>query len=178
MFPKAVLLAPARMGKRVSQKKGSMATQVLERLRLWSADRDGLWNEVLSRAARKARPVSDGKSEVKASERSEKSVKVRSLEKSVIAAIHEGDVHKALRALFAAPLAPNTEATFLQLIKLHPRGDPPAPLPMFQAPTFSRELVKTALASFPAVQPLVFLVIDRPSCSSVRERSRFRFFMF
>ena len=31
MFPKAVLLAPVRMGRKVSQKKGSMTTQLLER---------------------------------------------------------------------------------------------------------------------------------------------------
>ena len=51
MFPKAVLLAPYRMGKKTMKKKGSMATQVLERIRRWSCDREALWAEVLARAS-------------------------------------------------------------------------------------------------------------------------------
>jgi hypothetical protein len=51
MFPKAVLLAPLRMGKKVSNRQGSLATQVLDRLRRWSSDRAELWAEVLARAA-------------------------------------------------------------------------------------------------------------------------------
>ena len=57
-------------------------------------------------------------------------------------------MQKALRILQAAPLAPKNEATFAKLQKLHPAGKPPAPSQVFTAPTFSAELVKTALASF------------------------------
>jgi hypothetical protein len=58
MFPKAVLLAPYRMGKKTMKKKGSMATQVLERIRRWSCDREALWAEVLARASGRKKGLS------------------------------------------------------------------------------------------------------------------------
>ena len=62
MYPKAVLLSPFRFGKKVKEKKGSMTTQVLDRIRRWSSDRDGLWAEVLARAdCRKRVGVCEGK---------------------------------------------------------------------------------------------------------------------
>jgi len=72
----------------------------------------------------------------------------QSVEKAAVAALRIGDVSKALRILNAAPLAPKNEATFNELVKLHPSGSAPAPTPLFSTPTFSMELVKTALASF------------------------------
>jgi hypothetical protein len=65
MFPKAVLLTPFRMGKKTLKRKGSMATQVLERIRRWSSDRVALWAEVLARASGRKKGSSvaaDGKS--------------------------------------------------------------------------------------------------------------------
>ena len=56
----AVLLSPFRFGKKVKEKKGSMTTQVLDRIRRWSSDRDGLWAEVLARADCRKR-VCEGK---------------------------------------------------------------------------------------------------------------------
>ena len=67
-----------------------------------------------------------------------------------MAALRIGDVHKALRILNDAPLAPKNEATLIELRKLHPQGSPPVPPPFYKAPSFSPELVKTALASFAA----------------------------
>ena len=62
MYPKAVLLSPFRFGKKVKEKKGSMTTQVLDRIRRWSSDRDGLWAEVLARAdCRKRVGICEGK---------------------------------------------------------------------------------------------------------------------
>src|SRR5947209_13934894 len=51
MYPKVILLAPFRRGRRFSNKFGSLANQVLERIRRWSFDRDALWEEVKGRAA-------------------------------------------------------------------------------------------------------------------------------
>jgi len=143
-----------------------MTTQVLDRIRRWSSDRDGLWAEVLARAdCRKRVGVCEGKGsggedsgvwegkgsgggesggEVKSGPNAQK----KSIEKAAVAALRIGDVQKALRILQAAPLAPKNEATFAKLQKLHPAGKPPAPSQVFTAPTFSAELVKTALASF------------------------------
>src|ERR1700709_120244 len=72
----------------------------------------------------------------------------KAVEKSAVAALREGDVKKALRIINALPLAPKTDETFKELVKLHPQGAPPVPPPLFRAPVFSMELVKTALASF------------------------------
>ena len=72
----------------------------------------------------------------------------KSLQSAAIAALRLGDVRKALRIITDAPLAPKDEATFVELQKLHPAGKPPRPHPLFVTPSFSSELVKTALSSF------------------------------
>jgi hypothetical protein len=142
MFPKAVLLAPPRSGRKISKKR-SIADLVLRRINSWSSDRLLLWEDVKSCAG------------VRAGKESEVSVKLdgaelhkRSIEKAAVAALRFGDVRKSLRILIAAPLAPKSEGTFTELKKLHPFGKNPHPQPLFETPAFSQELVKTALASF------------------------------
>jgi len=147
MFPKAVLLAPVRAGRRVSQKKGSLATQVLEKIQRFSSDRDSLWSEVLERAtnrvprARESKSESGGKVDGKVIDAVKKSVESRiakCMEKAAVAALRIGDVHKALRILNDAPLAPKNEATLIELRKLHPQGSPPVPPPSTKLHRFPR----------------------------------------
>ena len=63
MFPKAVMLAPVRAGRRVVQKKGSLATQVLEKIQRFTSDRESLWKEVLDRATSRKPRDRDEKSD-------------------------------------------------------------------------------------------------------------------
>src|SRR6185312_718303 len=63
MFPKAVMLAPVRAGRRVVQKKGSLATQVLEKIQRFTSDRESLWKEVLDRTASRKPRDRDEKSD-------------------------------------------------------------------------------------------------------------------
>jgi len=137
MFPKVVLLAPLRGGRRVS-KKSSFADLVLGRIQRWTSDRDDLWQEVKKRSGRRPTPKAVA-------------APTKSFEKAAVAALRLGDVKKALQILNAAPFAPKEESTLISLRKLHPEGKPPSPeTPLFRAPVFSEELVKTALASFGA----------------------------
>ena len=101
MFPKAVLLAPARMGQKVKKKNGSMATKILERIERWKTEREALWAEVLARAAGRKNELS-----MSSDRKSLPAVapEKKSVEKAAVAALREGDVSKALRILNAAPL--------------------------------------------------------------------------
>ena len=118
-------------------RKASLAEVVLGRIQRWSSDRHGLWNEAKERSAKRPahKPTACRKKDV---------------EVSALAALRIGDVKKALQVLNAAPFAPKDESTLIALRKLHPEGKSPSPTPLFRAPVFTDELVKTALCSFGA----------------------------
>jgi hypothetical protein len=134
-FPKCILLAPVRGGRRISRSQ-SLADLVNSRLIGWTERKEVMWQDVLSRtqkgAARVSSPVPD-------------------LEKSVVAALRLGDVRKALQLFVSAPIAPKSDATFAALKVLHPRAASdvsPASGPVADAPAFTNDRVREALFSF------------------------------
>ena len=134
MFPKAVLWAPPRGGQRLAR-KARVSGVVKRRLQRWPTERKELWKETVDRARKRAlEPVAEPTA--------------KRSEKAVIDALRIGDVSKALRLLNSAPIAPKTEATLKCLKKLHPHGPVPAPVPQFEAPRFSIDVVRTSLSSF------------------------------
>ena len=138
-FPKCILLAPVRGGRRLTRTK-SVADLVGERLLKWQTTpeaRAELWNEVFSRSQSSSRVSSP----------------TPKLEKSVLNALRQGDVRKALQLFVAAPIAPKCDATFSALKALHPIGmnhvTPPAPdEPVHEPASFRSERVIEALNSF------------------------------
>ena len=60
------------------------------------------------------------------------------VEKAAVAALREGDVKKALRILNALPLAPKSDSTFKELVRLHLRVHLQHPLPFFELQPFPR----------------------------------------
>ena len=104
-FPKCVLLAPVRGGRRVSRSQ-SLADVVNARLTGWTEKKDVMWEAVIARSQRSDRVSSP----------------VPDLEKSVVAALRLGDVRKALQLFVSAPIAPKGDATFAALKALHPQA--------------------------------------------------------
>ena len=153
-FPKCILLAPVRGGRRVSRSQ-SLADLVHARLDSWPMEKEILWESVLVRCQRSPRVSSP----------------VPNLEKSVITALRAGDVRKALQMFVSAPIAPKGEATFAALKALHPQSSskvcvPSGPVP--NAPVFTDDRVREALCSFaPLRQLLVYLAIALRFCSNV-----------
>ena len=133
-FPKCILLAPVRGGRRVSRSQ-SIADLVHARLKSWPAEKDTLWESVLVRCQRSPRVSSP----------------VPNLEKSVVAALRAGDVRKALQMFVSAPIAPKGEATFAALKALHPQSSSRVSAPsglVPNAPVFTDDRVREALCSF------------------------------
>ena len=119
-FPKCVLLAPVRGGRRVSRSQ-SLADLVNTRLTGWS-EKAIMWEAVLGRCQRSDRVASP----------------VPDLEKSVVAALRLGDVRKALQLFVSAPIAPKSDATFAALKALHPPVSAPADS-VADAPVFTND---------------------------------------
>jgi hypothetical protein len=134
-FPKAVLLAPSRGGKRISR-KANMGDVVLARIEAWTASFEELWSAVKSRS---------GQREFK---RAPAASQPSAVEDQAVRFLRMGDVKKALQSLNAAPIAPKTEATFNLLQALHPPGPPPPPVPPAGPPLFTQDTVSAALATF------------------------------
>src|SRR6185312_8158598 len=132
-FPKCILLAPIRGGKRISRVQ-SRAELVQSRLESWSEQKSALWQGVLSRCV-KVKPSSPGSSR-------------QDFEKRVLGALRVGDTRKALQMFVAAPIAPKSEETFLALKELHPHSGTNLPLPTHDAPRFTDQLIREALFSF------------------------------
>jgi len=133
-FPKCILLAPVRGGRRISRSK-TMADLVNERIKKWAEGREALWQDVISRSQRAAKVSSP----------------TPDLEKSVISALRQGDVRKALQLFVAAPIAPKCDATFAALKALHPAADSavePPSAPLHKAPNFTDDRIREALNSF------------------------------
>jgi hypothetical protein len=133
-FPKCILLAPIRGGRRVSRSQ-SMADLVHSRLKKWHAEKEAQWEAVLARCQRSPRVSSP----------------VPCLEKSVVAALRAGDVRKALQMFVSAPIAPKGEATFAALKALHPQSSSEVSPPsdsVPDAPVFTEDRVREALCSF------------------------------
>ena len=86
-FPKCVLLAPVRGGRRISHSQ-SLADLVNSRLTNWSEQKELLWEAVLARSQKLAARVSSPTPD---------------LEKAVITALRLGDVRKALQLFVSAP---------------------------------------------------------------------------
>src|SRR5689334_14881785 len=86
-FPKCVLLAPVRGGRRIS-KLQSHADLVSGRIALWS-EQTRLWEEVMARAGDKRPTLAAAGS-------------TPDFEKRVVAALRLGDVRKALQLFVAA----------------------------------------------------------------------------
>ena len=59
-----------------------------------------------------------------------------------------GDVKKALQLLNSPPIAAKTQVTLDRMRKLHPIDVDPLPLPSFEAPRFTEDVVRSALCSF------------------------------
>jgi hypothetical protein len=138
LFPKCILWAPGRGGKRLA-KKTNMAELVRSRLERWDAgEKEALWLEAV---ARSRKPL------VTDEPRKDKTDRQR-LETRVLAALRLGDVRKALQMLNSAPIAPKTHATLERLRKLHPSGDNPSPIPPCEPPRFTQDVVRAALSSF------------------------------
>jgi len=138
-FPKCILLAQIRAGKRISRSQ-SRADLVNSRLVSWSENKSALWQGVLSRCER-------GKSKKVPSPFSSR----HDFEKRVLGALRVGDVRKALQTFVAAPIAPKTPETFQALKELHPPSTPGPPslaLPTHEAPIFQEQHVRAALFSF------------------------------
>jgi hypothetical protein len=141
-FPKAILLAPPRGGKRISKKR-SYTQLIYGRIQTWREGVVGielLWSKVVKAAEiRKAK----GPSAQSAS---------KSKEAKSVAMLRDGDVKKALQNLTSAPIAERSVETWEKLKDLHPAGVPVRPrapddiLP--EAPRFSSEVVYSALCSF------------------------------
>src|ERR1044071_10339331 len=104
-FPKCILLAPVRGGRRISRSR-SKADLVNSRLTSWPDQKIALWEAVLARSQKCMNVVSP----------------VPDLEKSVVTALRQGDVRKALQLFVSAPIAPKCDATFDALKALHPRA--------------------------------------------------------
>ena len=130
-------MAPPRGGRFVS-KKQSQADLFLDRLRRWPTDQGQLWEDVKFRAA-----IIESKGE-RTQPSSSQSEKEHSIQAAAVAALRDGDVHKALRIITDAPLAPKNEATLAELRKLHPAGNPPHPQLLHETVSFNEALVKTA----------------------------------
>jgi len=147
-FPKCILLAPIRGGKRISKSR-SQADVVHDRLVQWGNDgRNSLWHAVVARGARGRRAPEKPAEEKKSAE---KSVDDKALEKRVTQLVKNGDTRKALQQFTAAPFAPKTEATFEALKALHPdalRHVPPAVSKPSSSPFFSDKVVREALSTF------------------------------
>ena len=92
-FPKCILLAQIRAGKRISRSQ-SRADLVNSRLVSWSENKSALWQGVLSRCER-------GKSKKVPSPFGSR----HDFEKRVLGALRVGDVRKALQSFVAAPIA-------------------------------------------------------------------------
>jgi len=103
-FPKCILLAPVRGGRRISKRK-KQADLVHERLTMWTEKRKELWEAVVARGGRRPNVVAHRESP---------------LEKRVMKAIRMGDVRKALQLFTAAPFAPKNAETLEKLKALHP----------------------------------------------------------
>lgn len=134
IFPRVVLLAPRRGGRKVS--RGSNLTDVVR-------------SRVLDWVTRSASMIED----LLAMPTHAFSPSRASLERKVVAAVREGDVRKALQQFVAVPTAPVCEATFEQLKALHPAPShppPPCPPSLPPAPIFTDRDVRLALSSFPA----------------------------
>ena len=163
-FPKCILLAPVRGGRRLTRTK-SVADLVGERLLKWQTTpeaRAELWNEVFSRSQSSSRVSSP----------------TPKLEKSVLNALRQGDVRKALQLFVAAPIAPKCDATFSALKALHPIGmnhvTPPAPdEPVHEPASFRSERVIEALNSFAPTSAAGLLAIALICCSNALVQSRF-----
>ena len=134
VFPKCILWAPVRAGRKVIPVSGTVA----RRLARWPTEKAQLWEAVVERSRRRELDVSGPKSKLPDAKK----------EKRVVSALREGDVKKALQTLIAAPIAPKTEATLNCLKKLHPTGPVPAAPAPFDAPRFSMDVVEAALRSF------------------------------
>lgn len=139
-FPKCILLSPQRGGKRISQNR-SYTNKVSARLDQWREGPEGraeLWSTVTSLATSRRTNLTA-------------SLKPQSLEERVVALLRSGDTKKAIQALTSAPIADVTEANAAKMEALHPAGKKAIPVPAAQlpdAPPFSTETVKAALASF------------------------------
>ena len=133
-FPKCILLAPVRGGRRISRSQ-SLADLVASRIAKWSESKEELWSSVLIRSQKTTQVSSP----------------TPNLEKSVIAALRLGDVRKALQLFVSAPIAPKCDATFAALKALHPPSmtsvEPPSG-PIHDAPVFTNDRVREALNSF------------------------------
>jgi hypothetical protein len=128
LFPRVVLRAPPRGGRKVSRSVG-VSELVRARIDNWDA--------------LKAEPLPDPVSPSRLSP---------SVERRAVSALREGDVRKALRQLVSAPLAPTSDDTFGRLRSLHPSSSlppPSVPSALPPAPHFSEDLVRLALQSFP-----------------------------
>jgi ribonuclease HI len=138
-FPKAVLLSPARGGRRISSKL-NFADLVIARLEAWEKKerQDELWAAVLKRAGNQKAPKPG------------KAPQPDAVEKKAVSFLRMGDTKKALQSLVAAPIAPKSEETFKRLQELHPPGPPPLSAPQAPTPKFDAATVRTALASFGA----------------------------
>ena len=112
MFPKVILWAPMRGGRRISKTK-PQATVVAQRLRDWDeGEKSPLWKAAVDRSRKRQYQ------EAKQREPENK-------EPSVVSAVRLGDVKKGLQKLVSAPIAPKTPETLECLKKLHPSGKPP-----------------------------------------------------
>lgn len=115
VFPKCILLAPPRGGKRLSKSR-SRADIVQSRLSQWEAGNQGdLWKAVLARGAQRKPP--------KFADRDREDT--YTLEREVVKALRMGDVRKALQMFTAAPIAPKSDETFEALKALHPSPQGP-----------------------------------------------------
>ena len=147
-FPKCILLAQIRAGKRISRSQ-SRADLVNSRLVSWSENKSALWQGVLSRCDR-------GKSKKVPSPFGSR----HDFEKRVLGALRVGDVRKALQSFVAAPIAPKTPETFQALKELHP------PTPRSRSPN-----PRSALFSFSPTSAAGCLVIALLSYSNVPEQN-------
>jgi hypothetical protein len=160
-FPKCILLAPVRGGKRISKSR-SLADLVHGRLAQWETGKKELWEAVRSRGDKKKAPklVVHHESE---------------LERQIVKALRMGDVRKALQLFTAAPIAPKTDETFQALQALHPPSQSPIlpPSSLLRPPRSSAIRLSVRLwQRSHLVRRRECSVIVRDCCSSVLGPSR------
>jgi hypothetical protein len=157
-FPKCILLAPIRGGKRISRVQ-SRADLVHSRLVTWFDQKSVLWQGVLARLGKSSKSPSSAGSR-------------HDFEKRVLGALRVSDVRKALQMFVAAPIAPKTEETFKALKSLHPES--PISLSLL---TMHRDspISTSERLCFPLHQPLLLgcSVIGPPFSSNVLEQNHF-----